>query len=66
MAHFKPKQVWKGREREKTKIIITISSYPTRNREFEKTRKEIQKIIKHHKGSSSSQNRLGKAEKERK
>ena len=40
MAPFKPKQVWKGREREKTKIIITISSYPTRNIEFQKKRKQ--------------------------
>ena len=46
MAPFKPKQVWKGREREKTKIIITISSYPTRNREFQKNSKKIQKKLK--------------------
>ena len=29
--HFKPKQVGKGRERAKIKIIIPIRSYPTHN-----------------------------------
>ena len=42
-----------------------MSSYPTRNRKFQKNSKKIQKIKKHHYGFSSSQNRLGKAEKER-
>ena len=38
-----PKQVGKGREREKIKIIVLISSYPTRYREFQKYSKKIQK-----------------------
>ena len=42
-----------------------MSSYPTRNRKFQKNSKKIQKIKKHHYGISSSQNKLGKAEKER-
>ena len=41
-------------------------SYPTRNRKFQKNSKKIQKIRKHHHSFFSSQNRLRKAEKERK
>ena len=33
---FKPKQVGKYRERQKIKIIVPISSYPTHYREFKK------------------------------
>ena len=33
---FKPKQVGKGREREKIKKIVLIGLYPTRNRKFQK------------------------------
>ena len=43
-----------------------MSFYPTRNKEFQKNGKKIQKIKKHHYGFFSSQNRLEKAEKERK
>ena len=50
----------------KKKIIVLISSYPTRNRELKKKRKKFQKIKKHHYGFISSQNGLGDAEKERK
>ena len=46
--HFKPKQVGKGREIEKIKIIDPFRSYSTRNREFQKNRKKLQKIKKHH------------------
>ena len=60
---FKPKLVEKGREREKIKIIISISSYPIRYKEFQKNSK---KIKKQHYGFFSSQNRLTKAEKKRK
>ena len=41
-------------------------SYPTRNRKFQKNSKKIQKIRKHHHSFFPSQNRTGKAEKERK
>ena len=62
---FKPKQVENLREREKIKIIVPISSYPTRSREFHKSIKKIQKIKKHRFGFFSSQNRFAKAEKKR-
>ena len=43
-----------------------MCSYPTRNKKFQKNSKKIQKIRKHHHSFFSSQNRMGKAEKERK
>ena len=43
---FKPKQVGKGREREKRKIIVPFRSYPTRNRKLQKNSKKFQKIKK--------------------
>ena len=53
----------KGREREKTKIIVPICSYPTHNRKFKKNNKKIQRPRY---GFFSSQNRLEKGEQERK
>ena len=41
---FKPKQVGKGREREKIKIIVPLRSYPMRNRKFQRNSKKIKKI----------------------
>jgi len=41
---FKPKQVGKGREREKIKIIVPLRSYPTRYRKFQRNSKKIKKI----------------------
>ena len=64
--HFKPKYVGKYREREKIKIICPFRSYTTRDRKFQKNSKNIQKIKKYLYGFVSSQNRLEKAEKERK
>ena len=43
-----------------------MSSYPTRNSKFPKNSKKIQKIKNQHSGYFSNQNKLGKAEKERK
>ena len=64
MASFQAKICWgRPRKREKKKKIVPMSSYPTRNRKF---KKNIQKIKNHHFGNFSSQNKLGKAEKERK
>ena len=40
---FKPKQVGKGREREKIKIIVPLRSYPMRNRKFQRNSKKIKK-----------------------
>ena len=45
MYLLNPKQVGKGREREKMKIIIPINSYPTRDVEFEKNRKKKKKPL---------------------
>ena len=56
--------VRKTRERMKIKINVPISSYPTRYKEFQKNSEKIEKIKKHDYFSFSSQNRLGKAEKE--
>ena len=43
MASFQAKIGWEGLEREKIKIIVPISSYPTRYREFQKNSKKIKK-----------------------
>ena len=40
---FKPKQVRKGREREKIKIIAPLRSYSMRNRKFQRNSKKIKK-----------------------
>ena len=47
---FKPKQVGKGGEREKTKIVFPFRHYPTGNRKFQKKRKKNKKIKKYHCG----------------
>ena len=70
MASFQVKIGWerpRKRENKKIKKIVLTSSYTTRNRKFQKKKsKKIQKIRKHYYGFFSSQNTLGKAEKERK
>ena len=43
-----------------------MSSYPTRNRKFQKIAKKIKKTKKHNFGNFPGQNKLGKAKKERK
>ena len=65
MLLSKPKLVGEGREREKKKIV-QMSSYPTRNRKFQKIAKKIKKTKNHHFGNFSGQNKLGKAKIERK
>ena len=63
---FNPKQVGKDREREETIKIVPLSSYKTRNRKLKKKKaKKLKKLKKHHYGIISSQNKLGKAGKER-
>ena len=64
--HFKQKQVGKGSEREKIKIIITFRSYPTRNSKFQQNNKKIRKTKKYHYDFILSENRLEKDEKDRK
>ena len=70
MASLQAKISWeKQRKREnknKNKKIVPTSSYLTRNRKYEKNNKKIQKIRKHYYGFFSSQNMLGKVDKERK
>ena len=50
MAYIQAKIDWKKpRKREnKKKKIVLMSSYPPRNREFQKNSEKIQKIKKHH------------------
>ena len=51
---------------DKIKIFVPFRSHPSRNRKFQKNSKKIQKIKKYHYGFILRQNRLEKAEKERK
>ena len=60
------KQVGKGGERYKIKIIVTFRSYPTRNLKFQKNSNKIQKIKKYCYVFFSSQNWFDKEEKVRK
>ena len=55
-----------SKKSEKIKKIVPLSSYKTRNRKFKKKAKKLKKLKKHHNGIISSQNKLGKARKERK
>ena len=66
MASLQAKIGWKRLKREKIKIIVSFRSNPTDNRKFTKNSKSIKKIQKYYYGFISSQNRLEKAEKERK
>ena len=51
---------------ENIKIFVPFRSHPSRNRKFQKNSKKISKIEKYHYGFILSQNRLDKAEEERK
>ena len=64
--HFKLKQVGKGLEREKIKIIVSFRPYPTRNKKFQKTSNKIQKIKKYRYGIVLTKNRMENDETERK
>ena len=68
MASFQAKIGWKTQRKRENKNCHSVSfrSYPTRNRKFQKNSKKIQEIKKYHYGFISSQNRLDKADKERK
>ena len=66
MDSFQSKQVGKGQEKKKIKIIVPFRSYLTQNRKFQKNSKKIKKIKKYHYGFISIQNRLEKVEKEKK
>ena len=43
MASFQAKIGWKGREREKIKIIVPFRSYTSRNKKFQKTQQKNSK-----------------------
>ena len=62
MDSFQEKEVGKGCERVKIRIIFPFRSYPTRNRKFKNNSKKIQKIKKYHYGFISSQYRPENAE----
>ena len=68
MVSFQAKIGWK-RLRNRKNInfrSVPFRSYTTRNRKFQKNSKKIQKTKIYHYGFISSQNRLEKAEKEKK
>ena len=66
MASFQAKIGWKMPRKRKNKNYRSIPLLLDRNRKFQKNSKKIQKIKKYHYGFILSQNRLEKAEKERK
>ena len=57
---FEPKQVGKGRECVKIKVIILFRSYQTRNTKLQKNSKKIQNIKQFRYGYISGQNRMEK------
>ena len=61
-----PKQVEKGWESKKIKVIVPFRTNPTRNRKFQQNSQKIKKIKKYGCGFISSHNRMQKAEKDRK
>ena len=68
MDSYQAKIGWKRMRKSENKNYrsVPIRSYPTRNRNFEKNSKKIQKIKKYHYGFISVQNRLEEGEKNRK
>ena len=67
MATFQAKISWerpRKNENFKKKKIVPMSSYTTRDREFQKNSIKIQKIKKQHYEFFSSKNKLGNAKKE--
>ena len=66
MASFHGKIGWKRPRKRENKIIVPFRSFPKGNRKFQKVAKIFKKLKKNHYGFISWQNRLEKAEKERK
>ena len=68
MATFQAKIDWGRRRKRQNKNcrFVPFRSYLTRNGKFQKNSNKIEKIEKYHDGHISSQNRLEKAEKDRK
>ena len=68
MDSYQAKIGWKRMRKSENQNYrsVPLRSYPTRNRNFQKSSKKIQKIKKYHYGFISVQNRLEEAEKNRK
>ena len=66
MASFQAKIGWKRLRKRENKTIASFRTYPNRNRKFQNNSKQIQKIKKFLYGFISSQNRMEKAETDRK
>ena len=66
MASFQAKTGWIRPRKRKKKIIVPFRSYRTRNCKFQKNSNKIEKIKIYHYSINSNQNRLEKAEKEKK
>ena len=68
MDSYQAKIGWKRMRKSENKNYrsVPFRSNPTRNRNFEKNSKKIQKIKKYHYGFISVQNRLEEGEKNRK
>ena len=68
MDSYQAKIGWKRMKKSENKNYrsVPFRSYQTRNKNFEKNSKTIQKIKKYHYGFISIQNRLEEAEKNRK
>ena len=66
VASFQAKIGCKSLKKIEIKIIVPFRSYPTRNVKFQKRSKKCEINKKQHYGLISNQNRLEKAEKDRK
>ena len=66
MAYFQAKMWWDRLRMRENKITISIHSNPTRNTEFQRMSKKIQKTRKLHYGFFSSQNGTWSAESDKK
>ena len=66
MAPIQAKIGWKRPRKRENNIYRSFRSYTMRNTKFQKNSKKIQKVKKYHYGLISSQDRLEKAEKEKK
>ena len=66
MASFQAKICWKRMRKTENKNYHYVSSYPKRNRIFQKNNKKIRQTKKYHYDFISSENRQEKDEKDRK
>ena len=66
MASFQAIIGWKMLRKRENKNYHFVLSHPTQNRKFQKNNKKIKKIKKYNYGFISSQNRLERAETDKK